>query len=272
MAHVYHDDRARYFEHQYRVTREHVIPFVEQSGPLPADAHVLEIGCAEAGVLKAFLERGARAVGVDLNRTRLERGREYLADAIAGGRLTLLNQDATTLLEDARFQMGFHLIVLKDVIEHIDDRPKLLHVISRLLCPGGRAFFGFPPWQMPFGGHQQICRSWLLSRLPYFHLFPAPAYERVLSAFREKPARIQSLLATKRTGIASAEFESLAERAGYRVCHRRFYLLNPMYAYRFGVEPRVQADWVAARPQRDFVTTCAYYTLGLDSVESTPGA
>jgi hypothetical protein len=115
---------------------------------------------------------------------------------------------------------------------------------------------------MPFGGHQQICRSWLLSRLPWFHLLPTPAYQRVLQLFAEKPARIESLLANQRTGLATAELERQAGQAGYQISSQRLYLLNPIYAYRFGVPARVQAPWVAAHESlRDFVSTCAYYTL-----------
>ncbi len=262
MPHAYHDNRARYFEHQYRVTADHVIPFVEQSGPLPERARVLEIGCGEAGVLKAFLERGALAVGVDRNGGRLERGREFLPEAIADGRLFLLHEDAQDLLAHERFHGYFDLIVLKDVIEHVEDRPSLFSVMAKLLAPAGRVFMAFPPWRMPFGGHQQLCSSPLLSRLPYFHLLPMPAYGAVLDLFSERPSRKESLLATKRTGIATAEFESLAERLGYRISSKRFYLLNPMYAYRFGVQARVQARSVTAfSALRDFVTTCAYYTL-----------
>ena len=79
MAYAYHENRDRYFEHQCRVTEEYVIPFVEQSGALARDARVLEIGCAEAGVLKAFLDRGSVAVGVDRNLNRLQRGKALLA-------------------------------------------------------------------------------------------------------------------------------------------------------------------------------------------------
>jgi SAM-dependent methyltransferase len=262
VAHSYHDDRARYFEDQCRVTEEYVIPFLEESGALPGAARVLEIGCAEAGVLKAFLQRGATAVGVDRNAGRLERGRAFLADAVEQGRLTLLHQDAHDLLEHEKFRAYFDLIVLKDVIEHVDDRPALFAMMARLLRPGGRVFLSFPPWRMPFGGHQQICRSWLLSRLPYFHLLPTPSYRRLLQLFSEKPARIESLLATQRTGLATAEFERIASQAGYAITSQRLYLLNPMYAYRFGVPPAVQARWVVARASlRDFVSTCAYYTL-----------
>ena len=262
MPHAYHENRARYFAHQCRVTADHVIPFVEQSGPLPTGAHVLEIGCAEAGVLKAFLERGAVAVGVDRNGQRLERGKEFLAPAIADGRLTLLHQDAHDLLEHRRFHGYFDLIVLKDVIEHVEDRPSLFAVMAKLLAPTGRVFMAFPPWRMPFGGHQQMCKSRVLSRLPYFHLLPMPAYDSLLGWFGEKPSRRESLLATKRTGIASAEFEALTRRVGYRIVSERFYLLNPMYAYRFGVTAREQVPLIAAQKSlRDFVTTCAYYTL-----------
>jgi SAM-dependent methyltransferase len=261
MAHAYHDNRKRYFEHQCRVTADHVIPFIERSGPLPRGGRVLEIGCGEAGVLKAFLDRGFHAVGVDRNGPRLARGQELLASEIDQGRLMLLHQDAHTLGEHENFRGSFDLIVLKDVIEHVDDRPSLFDLMARLLRPGGRVFFSFPPWRMPFGGHQQMCKNWLLSRLPYFHLLPTDAYRSVLATFSEKPARIESLLATKRTGISTEEFEALVSGSGYRVLNERFYLLNPMYSYRFGIKPTPQLQWVADQPSwRDFVTTCAYYT------------
>jgi SAM-dependent methyltransferase len=261
VAHAYHDNRAHYFEHQRRVTAEHVIPFIEESGPIPGDARVLEIGCGEAGVLDAFLQRGAYAVGVDRNEKRLARGREFLAHAISTGRLTLLHQDAHTLAEN-EYAGSFDLIVLKDVIEHVHDRPELFGLMQRLLRPGGRVFLSFPPWRMPFGGHQQICRSWLLSHLPYFHLLPAGTYRSLLSAFREKRSRIESLLDTQRTGIGTAEFEALVESSSYEIASQRYYLLNPMYTYRFGTRPLRQASWVAGAPAwRDFITTCAYYTI-----------
>lgn len=262
MAYAYHENRDRYFEHQCRVTEEYVIPFVEQSGPLARDARVLEIGCAEAGVLKAFLDRGSVAVGVDRNLNRLERGKTLLAEPIRSGRLSLLHQDAQELAHREEFRASFDLIVLKDVIEHVEDRPGLFAVMRQLLRPRGRIFLSFPPWHMPFGGHQQICRSRVLSRVPYLHLLPAAAYRRVLELFAERPTRIESLMATYRTALPTAEFESAAQQAGYRIDSTRFYLLNPMYSYRFGARPLVQVPWVSAQPAlRDFVTTCAYYTI-----------
>jgi SAM-dependent methyltransferase len=174
----------------------------------------------------------------------------------------LLHRDAQTLGEEEQFVGSFDLIVLKDVIEHVDDRPALFALMARLLRPGGRVFLAFPPWQMPFGGHQQNCQSRVLSRLPYFHLLPTNTYRKVLEAFGERPKRIDSLLATRATGISTSEFEALVDRSGYRTLERRHYLTNPIYSYRFGIKPLTQAEGIVRQASwRDFVTTCAYYLV-----------
>lgn len=261
MAYAYHEDRRAYFEHQQRVTREHVIPFVESSWPLPEAARVLEIGCGEAGVLQAFLDRGAECVGVDLNSKRLEAGKELLAEAITIGRLRLLLGNIHDL--SLQEQLGsFDLIVLKDVIEHIDDQPLLLARLRSYLKPNGCIFFGFPPWLMPFGGHQQVCRSKLLSRAPYIHLLPTSLYHRLLLALGENQTRINALMRNKRTGINMERFERIVADTGYRILNQRLYLTNPIYQYRFGIPPRQQLPLLTRIPYvRDLTSSCAYYLI-----------
>lgn len=261
MAYAYHKNKEEYFEHQRRVTAEHVIPFISDVWTLPARGRVLEIGCAEAGVLKAFIDAGWDAVGVDLNAKRLELGRELLSDPLAAGRLRLVHGDIyDSLVHD---DLGtFDLIVLKDVIEHIDDQPRLLTRLHDYLRPGGCIFFGFPPWLMPFGGHQQACKSKLLSRAPYIHLLPTRVYRRVLLAAAEPAGRVETLMHNKRTGITAERFERIARDTGYTTLRRRLYLVNPIYEYRFGLEAREQWGPVAKLPYvRDLVSTCAYYLL-----------
>lgn len=261
MAYAYHDDRRAYFEHQRRVTSEHVLPFVESSWPLPHAARVLEIGCGEAGVLQAFLDRGAECVGVDLNAKRLDAGRELLAGAIAERRVQLLLGNIHD--SEVQAQLGsFDLIVLKDVIEHIDDQPGLLQRLRTYLRPNGCIFFGFPPWLMPFGGHQQVCRSKLLSRAPYIHLLPTPLYHRLLVSLGENQTRINALMRNKRTGINVERFERIVAETGYRILDQRLYLSNPIYQYRFGTKPRLQFSPVTRVPYlRDLVSSCAYYLI-----------
>lgn len=261
MAYAYHDDRRAYFEHQRQVTSEHVLPFVEASRPLPHSARVLEIGCGEAGVLQAFLDRGAECVGVDLNAQRLDAGRQLLAGAITEQRLQLLLGNIHD--PDVQAQLGsFDLIVLKDVIEHIDDQPGLLQRLHTYLRPNGCIFFGFPPWLMPFGGHQQVCRSKLLSRAPYIHLLPTAVYHRLLVSSGENQTRINALMRNKRTGINVERFERIVAETGYRILDQRLYLTNPIYQYRFGAKPRLQFTPVTRIPYlRDLFSSCAYYLI-----------
>ena len=54
----FHGDKKYYFDMTYRVTRDHIIPFIKESRPFEKGTRVLEIGCGEAGALKAFLDEG----------------------------------------------------------------------------------------------------------------------------------------------------------------------------------------------------------------------
>jgi SAM-dependent methyltransferase len=261
MTYDYHRDRAQYFEHQRRVTREHVIPFIQSAWRIPPAARVLEIGCAEAGVLRAFLDLNCTTVGVDLNRRRLDKGRELLEADVQAGKHQFIHGNIYD--DDVAQQLGrFDLIVLKDVIEHIDDQAKLLRQLEGHLAPGGAVFFGFPPWFMPFGGHQQVCQSKLLSRAPYIHLLPPSWYAELLRRLGEPQTRIDSLLEIQRTGLNVERFEQLLGQTGYDTLAQQLYLLNPMYDYRFGFGGVRQARVITRLPYvRDLLSTCAYYLV-----------
>jgi SAM-dependent methyltransferase len=257
----FHSNSKRYFEMQYENCRDYVIPFIEQTYKLREGCRVLEIGCAEGGVLKAFLERGCYGVGVELSAGRAERAKELLS--AYADRLELMARDIYDVNPATEFGgKKFDLIVLKDVIEHIHDQPRLVAWMRTFLNPDGAIFFGFPPWQMPFGGHQQMCRNKLLSKLPYFHLLPTPLYRWVLKCGMRGSSSWRGLVEIKETGISIEKFEKVVRRAGLAVSGRLLYLLNPIYRYKFGWKPRKQLRLVAHIPYlRDFVTTCAFYMV-----------
>ena len=71
MAFEFHKNKVRYFEIQHLTTKEYIIPFLSGNMELKPDMKVLEIGCGEAGVLKAFLERGAQCLGIELSESRV---------------------------------------------------------------------------------------------------------------------------------------------------------------------------------------------------------
>ncbi|HET9430486.1 MAG TPA: class I SAM-dependent methyltransferase, partial [Chitinophagaceae bacterium] len=252
----FHTDRKRYFEIQVQNAAKYVIPFIEEKFPVQPGMRVLEIGCGEGGVLKAFIDKGCDGVGVELDAPRIDKARELLPDEIAAGRIKFVVKDIYKVDTDVDFNGLFDIIVLKDVIEHIHDQQKLIGWMKNFLKPGGIVFFGFPPWYMPFGGHQQMCHS-TISRLPYIHLLPRGLYRWILTKKKEP---VEALMEIRDTGISIERFEGICEMENYSILLKRHYLLNPIYEWKFGLKPRKQAAIIRAIPFiRNFFTTCVYY-------------
>ncbi|MGZ3814258.1 MAG: hypothetical protein ACXVB0_01770 [Mucilaginibacter sp.] len=142
---------------------------------------------------------------------------------------------------------------MKDVIEHIYQNEKLLAILKANLTPFGFIFLGFPPWRMPFGGHQQVCRSKFLSPLPGFHLLPANLYKAVLSALHEE---IDFLVGIRQIGLSIRGFEKLAKLSGFNIVGKEEYLINPIYEFKFGIKPIPQSLFISRIPYiKDYFTT-----------------
>lgn len=254
----FHGDRKRYFEIQAQNAEQYVIPFIEEKFPIKKGMYVLEIGSAEGGVLKAFVDRGCKGVGVELNRQRVEMAEEFLQEEIAGGQIRFISKDIYQADPVQDFDGKFDIIVLKDVIEHIYNQEKLIAWMKTFLKEDGVIFFGFPPWHMPFGGHQQMCKS-TISKLPYIHLLPRSWYRWILKKNNELVDEFMEIVDTQ---ITIERFEKIVDQTGYWISHKRFYLINPIYWYKFGWKPRVQNSWIERVPiLRNFVTTCVYYCI-----------
>ena len=254
----FHTDKKRYFEIQLENAEEFVIPFIENKFAVEPGTRVLEIGCGEGGVLAAFIKKGCIGVGVELHEQRLQLANELLKNEVEEGKIKFIAKDIYKVPEE---DLGgrFDLIIMKDVIEHIHDQKKLLHRLHDLLLPQGVIFFGFPPWQMPFGGHQQMCKSKFLSKIPYYHLLPKKVYKWVLKSFGEPT---EDLLEIKETGISIERFEKIVKETNYKVIHKIYYLINPIYKYKFGMKARKQLPVLKSIPYvRDYFTTCVYYLI-----------
>lgn len=257
----FHKDKSKYFKWQYQIAKEYVIPFVESDKELTPKSRILEIGCAEAGVLMAFVEEGYECVGIELSESRANRARQFLKDSIETGQTQILSSNIYDIDPEAS-GFKFDLIILKDVIEHIFDQEKFMHHLKKFLTPGGRVFFGFPPWQMPFGGHQQIADSKVLSKLPYFHLLPTPIYKGILKVAKESDSQYKELLEIKETGISIERFERHVKDTGFEITASTHFLTNPIYKLKFGLKPREQFGLVTKLPYlRNFMTTAVYYLI-----------
>jgi SAM-dependent methyltransferase len=256
-----HTDPLRYLNEQILSTQKYIVPFIEQVKPVTAGMQVLEIGCGEGGNLKPFLDMGCVCTGVDFSTPKIEKGNAFYASHKNAANINLISEDIYKIKE---FEAKFDLIIVRDVIEHIHDQDKFLGLMKTLLAPKGVAFFAFPPWQNPFGGHQQICENKLLSALPYYHLLPASLYKALLKLLGESDGKIGSLLEIKETGISLERFENLTAKNGYIQLRKTLFLINPNYEIKFGLKPRILSGLLAQIPYfRDFVTTCGYYLIAI---------
>lgn len=254
-----HLDPLQYINEQIFTTQKYIIPFIQQVKRIDESVQVLEIGCGEAGNLKPFLDLGCLCTGVDFSTPKIEKGKEFYATHPNVKNIRLISED---IYKTKEFHSQFDIIIVRDVIEHIHDQDKFLGLMKNLMAPNGVAFFAFPPWQNPFGGHQQICESKILSALPYYHLLPATLYKTVLKMFGESAAKITSLLEIKETGISLERFEKLVEKNGYSQLLKILYFINPNYEVKFGLKPRILSTWLGKIPYvRNYFCTCGYYLI-----------
>lgn len=258
-----HKDRKIYFEEQGKTTTQYVIPYLEEVMTIDASTRVLEIGCGEGGNLMPFISRDCEVVGIDLNEAQIERARTYIKETTPQAKASLIYDDIYNI--DPKKLGTFDLIFMRDVIEHIHNQEKFMPFLANFIKPTGKIFFGFPPWRMPFGGHQQICRNGLLSKLPFYHLLPMPVYKGVLNTFGEPAKTIEDLVEIKETGISIRRFEHIVQKSGYVYDKKDLFFINPNYEIKFGLTPRKLSPLLKHIPHlRDFFTTCYYCIIHKD--------
>jgi SAM-dependent methyltransferase len=258
-----HKDVGEMLRQQIENSAAYVLPFIAGVQPITSATKVLEIGCGEGGVLKPFFDMGCQCVGVDLDPLRIPRAKEFYGEAEQQGKITFLLQNVYDESFVAKYKHHFDVIILKDVIEHIPNQQAFIGHLKNLLAPRGVVFFGFPPWWMPFGGHQQLCEG-RLSKLPWYHVLPKGLYKRILKAGGESDTTIICLEEIWDTKILIEQLERYYKNNGFVVARKQWFLINPIYKYKFGLEPRKQFWLLGAIPYlRNIWTTCAYYVVRL---------
>lgn len=251
-----HTDRESYFDEQSQTSKNYYIPYIKEViGHIPDK--VLEVGCGEGGNLLPFAKVGCRVMGVDIDAMRIGQARTFFAQRHQQGQFI-----ATDIFQLEDKATNFPLILLHDVIEHIRDKERFLSDLQKHLSADGAVFVGFPAWQMPFGGHQQIAHSRIVSHFPFLHLLPRTLYRWILRLCGEQERAITELLDIKSTGCTIELFNRIARQANYQIIDRRLYLINPHYKIKFGLSPRRLNGVIAAIPYiRNFFCTSCFYIL-----------
>jgi 2-polyprenyl-3-methyl-5-hydroxy-6-metoxy-1,4-benzoquinol methylase len=231
-------NRLQYFCEQDYTARKYILPFV---GVIPKS--VLEIGCGEGGNLKPFLDVGCKVTGIDLAWKKIYNAKLFFKDHPYRYNLTLIQDNVFDLILPT-----FDLIIIKDTIEHISNKATLFTYLKQLLKPTGKVFISFPPWSMPYAGHQQMCTKRIM-RLPFIHLLPF--YERLLRTF-ENESKTADLLSIKESRLSVRQFKSLIKN--FKIDKEIRYLTNPSY------EIKYRLPVIRAFVPLDIMTT-SYYCL-----------
>ena len=256
-----HRNRKLYFEELASTARNYYVDYVRPYVTLSEKTRVLEIGCGEGGNLLAFAEMGCQVTGIDLNRQKIETAHHLFGEY--GMKGSFICQDFFDYSSSVSTADSFDLIIVHDVIEHISPNIKVrfMEHISPFLKAKGIVFFAFPPWQMPFGGHQQIAKG-LGSKLPYIHLLPNKLYLSILRMGKTRQGVLDELMSIKQSRTSIEDFEKLLIWTGYSIVQRTFWVINPHYKQKFHLCPIRLCPIFALIPYvRNYYITSVFYLL-----------
>ena len=249
-------DRAMYFKELAATSRKYYIPYIQTYKAIKTGMNILEIGCGDGGNLLPFSEMGCNTTGIDIAESRIKDAKRFFKEVNAKGMFITSDVFKINDLENC-----FDIVICHDVLEHIDNKERFLIDLKKFLSKDGIIFMSFPAWQMPFGGHQQICKSWLASHLPFIHLLPKLLYVGLLRLCHEKQETINELLSIKHTQCSIESFRKIA-LGEYKIINQQFYFINPHYEIKFGIKPRKLSPIISSIPFiRNYFTTSFFCIL-----------
>lgn len=250
-------NRRLYFQELATTSKKYYIPYIEKYKAIESNMNILEIGCGDGGNLLPFSTLGCNVTGIDMAECRIKDAKDFFREANTQGRFL-----ASDIFKFNNLNQKFDIIICHDVLEHIADKTALLIRLKDFLSESGIIFMSFPAWQMPFGGHQQICHNRLISHFPFIHLLPTSLYTGFLRCCNEKEETINELLDIKRTQCSIELFRKIALRQGYCIVNQELYFINPHYEVKFGLKPCKLPFIISAIPYiRNFFTTSCFYIL-----------
>ena len=256
-----HRNRRLYFNELANTSRNYYLGYICDFLQISSETRVLEIGCGEGGNLAPFAEKGCQVCGIDINSGQIENARRFFKEDRLNG--TFIHSDFLSASVPETDGDKYDLVLVHDVIEHIEPHYKLhfFEQMKQFMKPSGVAFFGFPAWQMPFGGHQQICKG-RISKIPFLHLLPEHAYRKLLERAGEEAGLIEELCSIHRSRMPVEKFEKLVGQSEMEVLRCTFWIINPHYKQKFHLMPLREVWPLNAIPYlRNFYTTSAWYLI-----------
>jgi 2-polyprenyl-3-methyl-5-hydroxy-6-metoxy-1,4-benzoquinol methylase len=237
-------DRLAYHNYQIQIGEYYLQNFVR---PCRAGKRVLDIGCGEGGVLTPFERAGYECTGLEFSPERVNYAREQ-----GSSNIKFIQGN----IEEFSFNQKFDVVLMLDVIEHLNQKSQALLNIKKILSPKGIVIISFPPFRSPFGGHQQVMKSFL-RYIPFIHLAPAWFYRWLLKKIECQ--NFESHFRNFKTGITIKQFERLTNQLGFKIIEKKNYFVRPRQAFRFGLKIKENRFKLL----KEYLTTGVVYILGV---------
>lgn len=132
--------------HWWFTARRHIVGRVICSLDLPSDAQILDMGCGTGGNLK-LLSGFGDVTGIELEPEARELAHQRDIAPVLSGSLPYELPDELP---------PFDLVVLLDVLEHIDNHGAALAILREQLKPGGVILLTVPALPCLWGRHDEI--------------------------------------------------------------------------------------------------------------------
>ena len=156
----------------WRSGQERRLDMIEEHAPLEG-RRVFDLGCGLGEYVRAMTRRGARVLGGDIELSRLVEARARVAaDDTTDG--ALVDGFLASAGEALPFADGsLDVIVLNEVIEHVDDDRATLAEIARVLPLGGTCVLFAPNRLYPLETHGIYLRGrYVFGNIPFVNWLP----------------------------------------------------------------------------------------------------
>ena len=215
-----------YFEYQRTLASSYYIPFLTNNNVELKDKNILEIGCGNGGFISAFGQFSDYCMGFDL------KDLDWKKNNIKYRRLDVFDDKLVNQIDSK-----FDIIILRDVIEHLDNKQtdKLFKQIELLSNSKASVLITFPPFYSPFGLHQQVLLKSMLRFIPYLSLIPKDLI-KVLTEEDSNKNGVEELLSLYDSKKTISMFYKLINNHGYQIIDEKFFHIRPSHQIRYGLK------------------------------------
>ena len=223
----YSDWSEYYYQYQYTLAKEHYIPYLASNSISLHNVSIIDVGCGDGGFVSAF-PKASNKIGIEI--------KEFPWKDAENTRFEVHN---ILIQDNTKFIKKYDLVILRDVIEHIDLKHKELFInnAKSFLNKKGKILITFPPYYSPFGLHQQALMKSFLRKIPYLSLLPL-SFIRILCRLFEDKEVLKEIQEIVNSGMTIANFKSIIKHSDLKICNEEYFSVRPSHEIRYGFKTK----------------------------------